>query len=1674
MKRTNQIRVLLAATLLNASLFLPPIQAANKTWSGAGGDANWNTGANWGGTAPVNADSLIFNGATQQNNTNNISSLTVGFVTFSNGGFVLNGNTLTMSGSASAFFTNATGINTVANPLITTAPGGRYWFIAPNSELRLTGVVTNNAATGTSVGWLNLTNGGTVRIMNSAKSTRGMDLFQGTVIVDGSAAVADCSTDGLRFKPPTGSTVAMQITNNGTVRIGGGGNVRLGHNGTGIGDIAGAGSLSRFDISSGTLELYGSAVSVLVGDLVAGATGVFNQNGGLVWGSAGSGNLVTIGNSVNADGTYNLNGGVLWIAKVTQGNAGATNVVFNFNGGTLKPTGSSTTFMQGLLTANILSGGAVIDTTNLNITIAQSLAGTGSLKKLGTGTLVLSGNSTYTGSTVVSNGTLVLGTGSLNGGGSVVVADGATLSYTNGGGPLTVSSLTMGAAGASTLQLNFPNGNAGSASIVAGTLTGNGSIAINITGTGMTAGTFNLVDFTSGTGVGNFHLGSVPPGVSASLVTTSGSLQLNISSVVKAIQWASAPANNQWDTSSINWLDIPTSNPTNYAQSGGFGDQVTFSSSATTAINLTLPVTPVSITVDGSAPSYSFTGAGKISGVGTLTMNGFQPLTLGTVNDYSGGTTVNAGTIYAGADQALGSGAVTLNFGALASDSTTARSLSNVITQTANTGIILGDAANTGALILAGALNLGGGGNRTLTFNSDVVITGSLTNGGIGTKTGTGALIIKGNSAQTSLLTQQQGDVLVDGALFTCSDGWRLQNTLPGSTIRLVVTNGGVLNACVSVNTGNLRLGLAGGDNSANNILDVAGTINLTPLTGVAGNSAVNLGLSGANDILYLRPGGLLMTRSLFGSSPGNAEVHFMGGTIKAIANDTGFISGLTNAFMEDGGLTIDTTNFSVTASQALIASGTGGLTKTGTGTLTLTGTNTYAGLTVVNGGKLVLGPAHASPGGILVNANSTLAFLQSAPPATVNVPSVTVGSGANSSLEAQLSVTNAPAGIITNLILNGAVAVNVSGSFGVGQFPLFGYGTISGSGNLTLGAVPLGTIGHLVTNVPNKTIDLVVTSIALTTWTGAISGNWDTATTNWIVAGTPLAYAQFANVLFNDSASNASVNLTTTLTPSTMVVSNNALNYTFSGSGTLGGNMTLVKDGTNTVTLNTANTYTGNTSIKAGKLVAGNATAFGASTAAVTIQNGGSLDVNDNNLGAKPVVVGGSGVNSTGALINSGGVGQNNALLDVTLTTNTTIRADTQFGIRMPNETDPGFHGNGYKLTKIGTGTLALNGGQANVSGTTVWDSDLGDVDVQQGTLSFQRRMTMGRTNNIITVEAGANLEVFTLNSAVLPLQTKPVYLNNGTFGGTGNSAAEGNTFGGTITLASGTNFIRALADTTLGLLGPIGGVGSLYENSSAAGTVSLAATNTYSGKTVIQSGILLLQSTSSISNSSAVLISSNATFDVTAFAPWTLGAAQTLGGSGTVNGSVLANGPVAPGNSVGALTINGNLTLAGNLFIEVNKSLAQSNDFTMVSGTLSNTGTGSVLVTNLGSTLVVGDTFTLFSQPVVNGGALTVTGGSATWTNNLALDGSISVLTVVNPVNTNSVPITYSVAGGNVNLSWPTDHIGWRLQAQTNLLTTGLNTNWSTWPNSTNVNAVTIPVSATNPTVFFRLVYP
>jgi xyloglucan-specific exo-beta-1,4-glucanase len=57
---------------------------------------------------------------------------------------------------------------------------------------------------------------------------------------------------------------------------------------------------------------------------------------------------------------------------------------------------------------------------------------------------------------------------------------------------------------------------------------------------------------------------------------------------------------------------------------------------------------------------------------------------------------------------------------------------------------------------------------------------------------------------------------------------------------------------------------------------------------------------------------------------------------------------------------------------------------------------------------------------------------------------------------------------------------------------------------------------------------------------------------------------------------------------------------------------------------------------------------------------------------------------------------------------------------------------------------------------------------------------------------------------------------------------------------------------------------------------------------------------------------------------------------------------------------------------------------------------------------------------------------------------------------------------------LSWPADHRGWRLQTQTNSLSTGLGTNWVTVPGSASLISLTNAINAANDTVFYRLADP
>ena len=74
--------------------------------------------------------------------------------------------------------------------------------------------------------------------------------------------------------------------------------------------------------------------------------------------------------------------------------------------------------------------------------------------------------------------------------------------------------------------------------------------------------------------------------------------------------------------------------------------------------------------------------------------------------------------------------------------------------------------------------------------------------------------------------------------------------------------------------------------------------------------------------------------------------------------------------------------------------------------------------------------------------------------------------------------------------------------------------------------------------------------------------------------------------------------------------------------------------------------------------------------------------------------------------------------------------------------------------------------------------------------------------------------------------------------------------------------------------------------------------------------------------------------------------------------------------------------------------------------------------------------------------------------------------------PVSTVSSPVNFTLSAGQMQFSWPADHLGWRLEMQTNSLSSG--TGWVTVPGSTVTNQISVPMEPSNGNVFFRLVYP
>ena len=336
---------------------------------------------------------------------------------------------------------------------------------------------------------------------------------------DTNAAIGAIRVDGV------GSILSGTITLSGDSRIGSaGGQLTLG------GQITGPHAISFYDLNTGNNSAavftlsnpnnnytgntqidshdYQSAKTGCRNTLMLGASDVI-PNG------AGAGNIAFDGTDADHLTILEMNGYNDTVNGFTVTAAAGAQIQNTLNGASILTVGDNDT--TSIFPGTIVDGG-----------VSYPLA----LVKIGTGTLTLSGANTYTGDTVISNGTLVISTRQA-GNGNFGVASGAALSVTNTGASTTaaVSSLTLGDSTLGFQQVADPTTPLVTDS---GALTVDGATTIVITGTRglVTGNVYPLISASSISGSGGFSL-SIPSTIVANLVTNGGNtIALNVTSAV--------------------------------------------------------------------------------------------------------------------------------------------------------------------------------------------------------------------------------------------------------------------------------------------------------------------------------------------------------------------------------------------------------------------------------------------------------------------------------------------------------------------------------------------------------------------------------------------------------------------------------------------------------------------------------------------------------------------------------------------------------------------------------------------------------------------------------------------------------------------------------------------------------------------------------------------------------------------------------------------------------------------------------------------------------------------------------------------------------------------------------------------------------------------------------------
>jgi fibronectin-binding autotransporter adhesin len=1079
--------------------------------------------------------------------------------------------------------------------------------------------------------------------------------------------------------------------------------------------------------------------------------------------------------------------GTLLFSSTVSANA------FTFGGLASSSTAATLTLSNTAGTAITLTVGG----NNASTSYAGSLAGGGSVVKIGTGMLSLSGSNSYAGTMTVTGGVLSVsssnalpgwgtpGRVSVGADGTLAIGNDMTLQQAIDAGYLaatsgigfntttgnrTVSDAIAGSrpfvkTGANTLTLTGENTYTASTTVSGGTLQvgdggTTGSIVDNVTLSNSAGIAFNRSDSltfsASVTGTGSFTK------LGAGTLTLSGS---------NGYTGATTVAGGVLDLGSANALPAAG----NITFTGG---TLRYSAANTTDFAARIVSSTAAIGIDTAGQNVTFAGnlvAGNTAG---LTKQGAGTLTLSGSNTFTGPITVSAGTLALNGVNVVPSSAnaFVLDGGVLLRSSTTVPTLTNAFQVGTAGGELRNGTANSWTL--SGAIS--GTGGLVLSSAGGELVIGNVSSSYTG-----GTRIF----ANTSVAVQADAAL---GSGTISFEGGSIRTTSGGARILAnAVSFAG--DATFSTSSRDLTFNGAGTLLGATRLIAVSSTTALATYNGSIGDGGAGLGftkagvgtliLGGSNTYsgtTTLDAGTLRLNNA--DALAGGGDVSFTGGTLQYSGSNTGDYSARIRS--SSAAIRIDTNSQAVTWSGAVDSTNVGGLAKSGSGTLVLAAANTYSGTTTVSGGTLQIGnggTVGSIAGNVALSNTAALVFNRS-----------------------------------NNLTYAGAIS-------GTGSLTKSGAGalTLSGTSTLATGAAITINGGALVT-LSSNSLNSGAAAFAFTIDSGTLanSGTSTSGISNKLASlsiGSGGATIR-SDARFDSTAVYSGTSATASLTYGTM-------------SGTVS-NVFMIIGGNNT--------YAGGTRIETGvDMVVDNNNAFGTGTldlagARIRSRQQGTSPprtlANAVTISADTMFFGASGdpnLTFTGATTLSGGT----RMLQVdSLITSATSAG--QPGVIFSNAIGDG--GNGYGVTKTGAGVLALGGANTYTGLTTL---SAGTIQLQHQAALQNSTLALSGTGGVVfdAVVAGNAFALGGLSaasaSAGLSLQ---------------NSAANA------IALTVGGN------NASTAYAGLLTGAGSLVKTGS--GTLTLGGANTYAGTTTVAAGSLLVNGNQSAA-AGAVLVDALAT---------------------------------------------------------------------------------------------------------------------------------------------------------------------------------------------------------------------